>query len=235
MMTDIDRIRDALNYVPPNDRDIWLRMGMAIKSEVGESGFDLWDAWSQQADSYVSRDARDVWKSIKSSGRVTAGTLFHEAKASGWRDDGAHRMPTPDEIGERKRIAEERGAREEAETVRERAEAAITAAAKWKAAKPAPADHPYLLRKGIKAHGARLAEDGRLVIPLRADGALHSLQYIGADGEKRFLPGGRVAGCYYSIGATKDAKALCIAEGFATGSSVYLISDESQQAHSVSP
>jgi hypothetical protein len=32
MMTDIDRIREALRFVDPGDRETWLRMGMAIKS-----------------------------------------------------------------------------------------------------------------------------------------------------------------------------------------------------------
>ena len=57
----------------------------------------------------------------------------------------------------------------EAEEVRRKAEAATTAAAIWKAAQPAPDDHPYLTRKSIKAHGARL-HDGVLVIPLRDGG-----------------------------------------------------------------
>jgi putative DNA primase/helicase len=65
---------------------------------------------------------------------VTAGTLFHEAKANGWRDDGMHQKPTPEEIAERRRIAAERAAQEEAEIARERADTAAKAAAIWKAA-----------------------------------------------------------------------------------------------------
>ena len=49
--------------------------------------------------------------------------------------------------------------------------------------------------------------------------ALHSLQFIGADGEKRFLTGGRVSGCYFLIGEPDGA--LCIAEGYATGASIH--------------
>ena len=124
-------------------------MGMAIKSEVGDAGFDIWDAWSQQEDSYDPRDARDVWKSIRGNGKVTAGTLFHEAKANGWRDDGTCPKPTPEELAERRRIAAERAAKEEAEIVRERADTAKKAAAIWKAATEAKADHPYLERKRV--------------------------------------------------------------------------------------
>lgn len=79
--------------------------------------------------------------------------------------------------------------------------------------------HPYTERKGIQSHGARLQGD-RLVLPLRdVDGAIHSLQFIGADGEKRYLTGGRKAGCYFDIGQPDGV--LCVAEGFATGASIH--------------
>ena len=64
---------------------------------------------------------------------------------------------------------------------------------------------------------------GVLVVPLCADGEIHSLQFIGPDGEKRFLTDGRIKGCYYSIGTLKGASALCIAEGFATGATIHQI------------
>jgi len=108
----------------------------------------------------------------------------------------------------------------EAAKAREQAEAANKAAAIWKAAKPAPEDFSYLIRKSNKPNGARLHNDA-LVIPMRADGEIHSLQFIGPEGDKRFLTGGRVTGCYFSIGNPKGAVALCIAEGFATGATIH--------------
>ena len=101
-----------------------------------------------------------------------------------------------------------------------RAEAAARATLLWNTAKPAPEDHPYLKAKGVKSHGLRVSTDGKLIVPLRADDKLWSMQMIGADGGEKFLPDGRVAGCYYSIGTVKDAPALCIVEGYATGASV---------------
>lgn len=92
------------------------------------------------------------------------------------------------------------------------------AAERWHKAKEVTA-HPYLKTKGIKAHGIRV--DGEfLLIPLRdANGVIHSLQTIAPDGEKRFLSGGQVQGCYYSVG--KPNGVLCIAEGFATAASIH--------------
>src|SRR6188768_1815057 len=103
-MTDLGTIRGALNFIPADERDLWLRIGMAIKSELGESGFDLWDSWSQQASSYNSRDARDVWKSIRADGPITIGTLFHEAKARGWRDAGLDMRSTNNRIANWQRL-----------------------------------------------------------------------------------------------------------------------------------
>lgn len=89
----------------------------------------------------------------------------------------------------------------------------------WEKAKPADSGHAYLVRKAVQAYGIKLLRE-QLVIPLRdVDGVLHSLQFIGADGRKTFLTGGRKRGCYHAIG--KPAGALCICEGYATGATIY--------------
>jgi putative DNA primase/helicase len=43
-------IRQALGFIPSDDRDIWIRCGMAIKAELGEAGYELWDQWSSTSD-----------------------------------------------------------------------------------------------------------------------------------------------------------------------------------------
>jgi putative DNA primase/helicase len=217
MNSPADRIREALQFIPVGGHDERVRLAFMLKSEFGEAGRHLWDEWR---DGRGDDEAASVWKSASETGPLKIGTLIHEAKANGWRDDGGHQMPTPEELAERRRIAAERALIEEAEIARERAAAADKATAIWKAAKPAPGDHAYLLEKSIPASGARLHGDA-LVIPMRDGGATHSLQFIGPDGGKRFLAGGRVTGCYFSIGNPKGAAALCIAEGFATGATIH--------------
>lgn len=108
----------------------------------------------------------------------------------------------------------------EADEARRKAEAAKKAVAIWNMATPAPENHEYLIRKAIKPNGARLHE-GALVIPMRIGDEIHSLQFIGEGARKTFLPGGRVKGCFFIIGTTDGATALCIAEGFATGASIF--------------
>jgi putative DNA primase/helicase len=136
-----------------------------------------------------------------------------------WRADIGRDLTPAEEAEHRARVEAMRRERE-AEETRRKADAATKAVGIWHAAQPAPIDHPYLKRKSIKAHGARLHNDA-LVIPLRDGGELHSLQFIGSDGEKRFLTGGRVAGCYFSIGAVNESQTLCIAEGYATGATIH--------------
>ncbi len=118
------------------------------------------------------------------------------------------------------RRVEEARKHAEAERQQQYADAAAKAASIWNAATPANDDHPYLVRKGIKANGARLHQ-GALVIPVRSGGELHSLQFINDDGGKRFLGGGRITGGYFSISTIQGADALCIAEGFATGATIH--------------
>lgn len=108
MTGDTERIRDALHFIPATDRDTWVKMGMAVKSEFGDAGFPIWNSWSESDESFDATDAKDVWKSIKSNAKVTAGTLFHEAKARGWRDDGTHPKLTAEALTQRRRTAEER-------------------------------------------------------------------------------------------------------------------------------
>lgn len=89
----------------------------------------------------------------------------------------------------------------------------------WEKSKPAINDHAYLVRKTVPAYGIRLLRE-QLVIPLRdVEGTLHSLQFIGADGRKTFLSGGRKRGCYFAIGRPETA--LCICEGYATAASIF--------------
>lgn len=89
----------------------------------------------------------------------------------------------------------------------------------WRMARPAHNDHPYLQRKKTVAIGVRQLRES-LLIPLRDSlGVLHSLQFIGPDGSKRFLTGGHTRGCYFAIGRPLDS--LILAEGYCTAASLY--------------
>lgn len=89
----------------------------------------------------------------------------------------------------------------------------------WQRAKPAPDSHPYLQRKRIHGFGARQLGEALLIPARDVAGVLHTLQFICPDGSKRFLTGGRIKGCYASIGRPGEVLLLC--EGFATAATLF--------------
>jgi putative DNA primase/helicase len=113
MNTDIDRIRSALFYLSADmPRNEWAAIAMALKSELGEDGFQLFDEWSRKSDKYNARDIRDTWRSCGPDGGITIATLFYKAKIIGWRYNGAR--PTPEEIDRGRRETAKRTAEEKA-------------------------------------------------------------------------------------------------------------------------
>lgn len=239
MRNDLDRIRDALRFIPVGGHDERVRVAFMLKSELGEAGRDLWNEWR---DSRGDDEAASVWKSASETGPLKIGTLFHEAKASGWRDDGIYRVATREEVAERKRIVEARTAREEAEIARERADTVAKATAILKASTEAKADHPYLTRKGVspvstlreieagaaatilgyapKSDGDLLT--GRLlVVPVKQVNGISTLELIDGDKRKAALTGrGSKAGGYWATERLPDGNGngltLLIGEGVAT-------------------
>lgn len=123
---------------------------------------------------------------------------------------------------EREALAEQAAERQrqaEADRIERQERMAERAAAKAAQYGPAPDDHPYLVRKGVKAHGAALTPWNELFLPLRdIGGKVWSFQTIAEDGAKLFLAGARKAGTFYLIG--EIGAELVIAEGFATAASI---------------
>lgn len=99
--------------------------------------------------------------------------------------------------------------------------AARHAAQLWSRAKPADRLHAYLQAKQVPRFLLRQLGQGRLLIPLCSDGHLVNLQIIHAGGEKRFLPGGRVQGCYSPLGKISEGCRLYVCEGWATGATLH--------------
>ncbi|MDO9269404.1 MAG: toprim domain-containing protein [Methylobacter sp.] len=143
---------------------------------------------------------------------------------------------------ERERIQREQQRRQVEQQARQD-KAARRARAIWQDAKPAPEDHPYLIRKQIKPHCARvgiwkrtvqddqgkhhlLIIENALLLPMfDQNGAIRSLQAIFPEKhpilnrDKDFMPGGGVAGLFGWIGPITDM--VLIAEGFATAATLY--------------
>lgn len=236
-----ETVTAALSHIDHDNRDTWVRMAMAIKSEFGEAGFAIWDNWGQKSKSYNSKDAQHVWKSCKAGGKTGIGTLIHEAISAGFRfDSSTHAQISPEEA-EARRVRREREAQEaQAKLERDRARARDDAQRMYAAAIAATA-HPYLTRKGITPVGAvrvgtyrRWVDGGYVDIPDTlmlpvTDPArtIVNLQAIFPDADnplgrdRDYLPGGQKQGCYFSFGG-KPTAVVVVCEGYATGASIQM-------------
>jgi putative DNA primase/helicase len=138
-----------------------------------------------------------------------------------WRAEIGRTLTQDEEMRHARRLAEAKAARD-AELAKSREVAANTVEQIWANATGASPDHPYLVRKGVQPHGARLTGDGRLVVPLYgADGALSSLQYISHDGGKLYHSKGETGGKFWQVGTTDEPGTIYIAEGFATAATIH--------------
>ena len=158
------------------------------------------------------------WYSLHTDG-IPAGAFgcWREGLQSTWCAKSDKAMTDAEREAHRQRVKADKAERE-ADLQASQLKASQTAAAFWGQA-DAAATHPYLSSKGVQAHGLRVFAD-KLLIPLRdMAGTPQSLQTIAPDGDKRFHPGGRVKGCYHSIG--KPAGVLIVCEGYATGASIH--------------
>ena len=135
-----------------------------------------------------------------------------------WRAN-LDRVLTPNEMSAHQTKMEVFKKQRDLEKIKLQSEAKEKAISLWAKALPVT-NHPYLTLKQIKPYNSKTYNDC-LLIPLYENGEIQSLQTIQLDGSKRFLTGGKVAGCYYAIGKIENAKNLCICEGFATGASIH--------------
>ena len=134
-----------------------------------------------------------------------------------WRADIGRALSPEEEAVHRAQVERMRRVRE-TDDAKRGAEARQRAGQIWDSAGPTPFDHPYLIAKQIAAYGLR-KHGNAIVVPMYDENGLSCLQFIGKDGTKRFLSGGRVNGCYFRIGESSDV--FCIAEGYATGVSIH--------------
>lgn len=196
-----DQIYAALSFIPADDRDTWVRTGMAIKAELGDAGFGLWDDWSRNSDKHDKKAAKAVWRSF-SGGAISIGSLFHFARQYGY---------TPD------RPAPERRLYQRKLPPAPQCNTGLYAKKLWLRANCSDsvvARHPYAIKKGIdwSAGAGRTAVSGRvvgknadcIVIPIRsiATNNIVAVQAINADGNKQSF--GPVSGNGIIIGNTLD-------------------------------
>ena len=216
----IDTARRALTFVSPEDRSVWIKMGMALCAEFGDDAFDAWDQWSMSSSAYSIASAKASWKSFHKTTKVGIGSLFAEAQAKGF-EFGQDEIEV-DPI----KLAEEREARAKRDAEKAvRAAAAAKAAANRAASQMRTASRegvsPYLERKQVAPESCRFLADGAIIIPmLRYDQSpvrLMGRQQINADGSKKYSNGMDKTGAMCRLGKVPvDGQTIYIGEGYAT-------------------
>ena len=227
-MSNYEEIQNALSYIDSRDRETWFEVGAALKDELGDDGFNLWDNWSQSAENYKTQDAKAVWKSIK-PGHIHIASLFHHARTGGYRPSKPYVPPTAEEQAKRTAAAQARQQAEEKARIEKQAAVKSNAQKIWSRAQAATLNHPYLVAKGITAAAAisglrqnPYKNDLNLLVPVVYEREIVNLQSINQDGGKRFLAGGQVKGGYAVVGdAAKTENGIVIAEGYATAASIH--------------
>lgn len=201
MAASFSEVQRALHSIPSDlPRDDWWKIAAALMSEFGDDGFDLFDQWSQGADSYKAADVRATWKSTNSTGGITIATLFSMAQKNGFRARQTVHKPVIRQNRKHPKSASKSAAQ-----------------AYWDGAEKC-ASHPYAERKGLDTAGLKKYK-GRLLIPAyNAAGTMSSLQKIDKNGKKKFLAGCKISGCWYTI---PGDDVVVVAEGWATGKSIH--------------
>jgi putative DNA primase/helicase len=167
---------------------------------------------------------KDGWYSYHPDGIVPHGAYGDWHDPDGWKKWSARNpksLPAADRAVYLASLKEEQ---KQQDDLRKQVEAEKARLAAWIWGKaPLVTAHGYLTKKNVKSHGLRLNRDGRLIVPAyNSDGHISTLQFIDfVDGEgvKRFLKGGKKAGCWFPIGELTET--ICICEGYATGASVH--------------
>ena len=246
MSITLEEVADALRYVDCDDRDTWILMGICVKEEFYDDGFEIWDDWSRSSPSYKENDARLAWRSFKPGRGAGIGTLIFTARQYGW--NGGISKIDYDELERRKEA--NRKKREKMEKLRKQDAGFAKDLAAIILENTIVRRHSYLIRKGFpraKGNVLRMSKfdelvavgpypdlpfladlcfpdytdviyEEALVVPMRSEsGELLNVQLIGEFGDKKFLKKSLHAGARTYIGRGKEQWHT---EGYATALSV---------------
>ena len=238
--SNLDRAKDALRFISPDlPNDEWVKVGMALQSEFGDSGFQMFDDWSRGWAKYDERDIRTRWKGFDQGGGITIGTLYGMAKDAGWKPSRDESKPLLPLQPDPERIERQQQAKLESE--QKQATAAGIATAVYTMAK-ACKTHGYLTAKGVQpVNGLRVIDadeahrldahfgfrNGKqsgelLIFPIHNElGEIQSLQAITAKASKGLLKDGKKSEGFFVIDEKGDNGTVYVVEGLATGLSVH--------------
>ena len=171
------QLRDMLALLPADDRDTWVKYGMALKrwgtAAPGspDQAFAIWDEWSHKSASYEAEAMQTQWDSFDVTtpvpSPVTTASIHAAALGAGWQGVESEATPLTDEELEAAAkaradaLAKEQRKAERREAAHDRVVAYFDTSIRSldpRTARRASAEHPYLVRKRIGAAGAFVFE-----------------------------------------------------------------------------
>lgn len=238
--------REMLTHISPDlPYADWVRVGMALHSEFGDTGFDLFDDWSANGATYCPNTCRLAYRSFKPDGLVTFGTLVHLAREGGYRSSGSYGPRVIDPEVQGRKAEDEK--RESEALLQIQRDTTLKARAIWEAAHAASPGNSYIWRKQVevtptlkeialskvrnllgylpKSSGESLSGDTVLVAPIvqirEGKRVISNVELIDGLGLKAALPGrGTKAGGFWAAAklpeCDEDGLTILIAEGVAT-------------------
>jgi len=173
---------------------------------TGEGGGDLVSLFA-----YIHGLARQTDAAKEIAPLVGLGDLFHGTNSS-----------TQHLVEQMRKAAKDRKTAAQRERLQTQQDAKAKAQAQWARSTNANPKHPYLAAKQVEPFCLRQFND-LLMVPLVDESGLVNIQFIQPDGTKRFYKGSKTKGVYCPIGTMEDASVLYIAEGWATGATVHML------------
>lgn len=85
----VEEIKQALKFIPANDYELWIKIGMSLKSYDNNIGLSLWDDWSKSDSKYPGGKAiKSKWNSFnKTNSGFNLESVFFEAYSRGFKVD----------------------------------------------------------------------------------------------------------------------------------------------------
>ncbi|HCA5261437.1 TPA: DUF3631 domain-containing protein [Acinetobacter baumannii] len=80
-----DDLGEALSHISSDDREIWIKVGIALRNSNLENAYDIWCEWSSLSNKYDLFTQKKTWDSLDRYDAVTLGTIYHLASEKGFK------------------------------------------------------------------------------------------------------------------------------------------------------
>lgn len=84
-LPDSTEVLEALAFIPPDEYDQWVHVGMALRS-AGDDYLTVWDKWSSASPKYKEGECAKKWQTFMPGGLTTRSILY-------WAEKYGYRLP----------------------------------------------------------------------------------------------------------------------------------------------